>query len=338
VWYLREFSSRGFPINRKKLRKIAFDFALENGLGGFSSKYRMAGKKWLKGFLGRHRDLKVRLASNVSLHRARCANPTVLAKWYETFEALCRRFGVTDPRQIWNADETGVQDVPKPQQCIVPSGDPAHSIVFGERGELSTLVTYCNAAGLACPPMVIHKGKKTQTYWSNKKPTSWTVCSSKSGYINCDLWHQYALRWIRFLNSHKLLGVPHILIIDGHKSHIFNLAFLNLMLKNNIQVICIPPHTSHVLQPLDVSPFSAFKRYWNSELQDYLFSSGGKKLGKGSFFEVVYPAWLEGLRPDNIRGGFKRSGIYPLNKKAINPRRLRPSKNTERQIFNSECT
>jgi len=36
---------------------------------------------------------------------------------------------------------------------------------------------------------------------------------------------------------------PHILLMDGHGSHVFNWDLLNLTKVNCIEVFCCPPHT-----------------------------------------------------------------------------------------------
>ena len=59
---------------------------------------------------------------------------------------------------------------------------------------------------------------------------------------------------------HNLLNQKHLLIVDSHKSHVYNVAFFEEMLENNIHVLAIPPHTSHIVQALDSTPFAQFKK------------------------------------------------------------------------------
>ena len=53
-----------------------------------------------------------------------------------------------------------------------------------------------------------------------------------------------------------MLDRPHLILINSHKSHVYNYPFFRYMLSNNIQVMAIPPHCSHIVQPLDNCPFS----------------------------------------------------------------------------------
>jgi len=50
-----------------------------------------------------------------------------------------------------------------------------------------------------------------------------------------------------------------LLIMDGHSSHI-TANMIAYCMRHAIDLLILPPHTSYVLQPLDVSVFSPLKR------------------------------------------------------------------------------
>jgi hypothetical protein len=49
-----------------------------------------------------------------------------------------------------------------------------------------------------------------------------------------------------------------LLILDGHESH-HSTEFELYYQQNNIITLCIPPHSSYLLQPLDVGYFGPLK-------------------------------------------------------------------------------
>ncbi len=51
---------------------------------------------------------------------------------------------------------------------------------------------------------------------------------------------------------------PVVLIVDGHKSHL-TLELIDLCRREQIILLCLPPHTMHALQPLDGSVFKSLK-------------------------------------------------------------------------------
>jgi hypothetical protein len=55
-----------------------------------------------------------------------------------------------------------------------------------------------------------------------------------------------------------------MLIMDGHSSHV-TARVLSFCIQNAIDLLIMPPHCSHVLQPLDVSVFAPLKRALSKE-------------------------------------------------------------------------
>ena len=101
-----------------------------------------------------------------------------------------------------------------------------------------------------------------------------------------------------------------------HKSHLFNLDFMEYMKANNVEVCSFPPHCTHVLQPLDNIPFAHFKNEYQRELLIMNRQLCGNHMNKRQFFRVFIPAYTQGLTPEAIRKGYKNTGIYLLNPQA----------------------
>jgi hypothetical protein len=317
---------------------LAYEYCEQAGIGGFNSSTRMAGRTWAKNFLKRHKELRKKKTIGLSINRAMGANRSVINSWFGLYKRTLEELGLSNqPSHIWNVDESGMCDVPKESEVIGETGATCHRIVGGEKGENSTLVTFINAAGLACPPMLIHSGSRVQASWSDGAPHGVMIRASSSGYINRELFCEYAERFLRFVRNHKLDKSPNILILDGHKSHIYNMAFLELMMDANWCVLCIPPHTSHCMQPLDKTPFEVLKNSWKELLLQYNFDFCGKKLPKKDFFKVFWPAWMQMSRPKVIISGFNRTGIFPVCPSAIPASDLSPSHATDQERLKEFC-
>ena len=121
--------------------------------------------------------------------------------------------------------------------------------VSSEQGETSTVLSFVSARGKVCPPLVIHKGQWVQETWCMKAPGDILLSATMKGYITKSHFHQYGVHFIKFLKHEGLANQKNLLIVDGHKSHLYNLPFYEAMWANGIEVLMIPPHTSHVLQP-----------------------------------------------------------------------------------------
>ena len=125
-----------------------------------------------------------------------------------------------------------------------------------------------NAIGHVCPPLIIHKGQRVQKNWAEGMLSFMKLAATSKGYITKSKFHEYGIQFVKYLADISGLDQSHLLIIDSDKSDIYNLAFFNEMRDNNIHVMPIPPHTSHILQPLDSTPFTQFKRNLQNRLLD----------------------------------------------------------------------
>jgi hypothetical protein len=173
--------------------------------------------------------------------------------------------------------------------------------------------------------MVIMKGQRVQQAWRDGKPDDVLLKASPKGYINKQLFLEFGMSFIDKLQQMNLLDAPHVLMMDGHYSHLFNYAFMQLMSDNDIRVVSLPPHTTQVLQPLDVGVFSPMKHYWNKNLTTKLWSTAGQKLTKQQFWEVLAESLSQGLTVKNIQAGFRETGLYPICRVKITPEKLSTS-------------
>ena len=62
------------------------------------------------------------------------------------------------------------------------------------------------------------------------------------------------------------MGSYRLLIIDGHESH-QSLEFQNLCEESKIIALYMPPHASHILQPLNVRCFAPLKQAYKKEIK-----------------------------------------------------------------------
>ena len=72
------------------------------------------------------------------------------------------------------------------------------------------------------------------------------MLKSESGWVDTDLF----LAWLqKIFIKHCGMQRPVVLFMDGHASHV-NIHVIDLCRANDIILFCLPPHTTHALQPL----------------------------------------------------------------------------------------
>ena len=119
------------------------------------------------------------------------------------------------------------------------------------------------------------------------------------------------------LTAHRL---PTLLIFDGHSSHLTYLI-ASRETEENISIVLLPPHTTNVLQPLDVGLFRSFKAKLSKvtgALKLLSVTGNYEHIGKTNFTAVFKQAYEESMSLAAIKNGFRRTGIYPYKPDAIN--------------------
>ena len=107
-----------------------------------------------------------------------------------------------------------------------------------------------------------------------------------------------------------------MLLLDGHSSH-YTLKLVKLAAEHHVVIFCLPPHTTADSQPLDTSCFKPLKSYWVDVCRKYLFAHPSQVITKFQFSALFAQAWSQGMTISNITSGFRTSGVYPFNPKAI---------------------
>ena len=101
----------------------------------------------------------------------------------------------------------------------------------------------------------------------------------------------------------------------------------------------MPPHTSHILQPLDVGVFGPMKATWKHAVAAYQHDNIGSFITKRNFSMVFRSAHHNAMKLSTIVNAFKHSGIYPVNRPVIiDAYKLAPSKPYKTSTESAEAT
>ena len=122
---------------------------------------------------------------------------------------------------------------------------------------------------------------------------------------------------------------PVLLLLDNHDSHL-SIDVLDYAKANGVVVLSFPPHCSHRLQPLDVSIFGPFKKYYNSALKGWLTDNAGRPVQIYNIPSFVRTAYPKAMTPENIVSGFRATGIFPHNRNIFTDDLYLPSRVTDR--------
>ena len=313
-----------WPLTARKIRKLAYEYAVLNEIEGFSPTRKIAGPKWLKAFMSRYPQLKKKCSRNLAIHRAQCTSEQALRAWFPQYQKWLEEFNITSGDQLWNVDETGLGNMPKEgTQVVGVKAEPAMQVVSGEKPENQTVLTFVSASGIVLKPLAIFKAKKVQQIWRDVAEEKVKLAASSKGYINTNIFCKYGCAFIGELKRHNLLkpGRKHMVLLDGHASHLFNLGFMELMIENGIEVVALPPHTTHLLQPLDDLPFARLKADWQELLLDFNLAVGGRRMTKLEWLEHLLKQFWKSVTPSAVKSAWRNTGLWPADPDVVKLRR-----------------
>jgi len=83
-------------------------------------------------------------------------------------------------------------------------------------------------------------------------------------------------------------------------------------MENAIDLLILPPHCLHILQPLDVGVFLAMKRALASETDAALWLDCGR-ISRVKWTEIFIRAREKAITSNNILAGWRASGLWPVS-------------------------
>ena len=167
-----------------------------------------------------------------------------------------------------------------------------------------------NASGWALPPCIIFKGKVFIELWFDGLPDDWRFEVSPSGWTSDEI----GLRWLEKLfipsTSLRTKGRYRLLILDGYGSHLTP-KYDEICERNKVIPICMPLHSSHLLQPLDIGCFAVLKRSY-SRMVEIKMRNGINHIDKLEFLEAYLEARIEAFKSETIKNSFGAAGLVPF--------------------------
>ena len=322
VSYLLYMANRGFPLTRTMVKAFAWSIAKRTGKSDRFNLQYGPGEKWWTLFKQRHPQLALRRSDSLERSRAEALNPAIVNEYYDLLHGVLNDNGILNsPRQIFNCDETFVPLDYSREKVVTRKG--AKNVYRQSQGtsEHITMLCSASAAGLPLPPLIIFAKSFPGGQYRFDGPDDSVYAKSESGWIDTELF----ITWFKkiFL-KHSVAQRPLLLLIDGHKSHM-GLELVDLCRENSIIMFCLPPHTTHALQPLDVSVFKSLKDHYSKSVRSLTLARKNFVVTKREFARIIKSPFERAFSIPNIKAGFAKCGVYPFNRNAVPIMKMMPS-------------
>ena len=248
----------------------------------------------------------------------------VISKFFDDFGWLMEK----DPRLLFNMDETNLNSN-KFFKVLRTIDHLPLTIGLNKLPHLTGMITISAAGHVMKPVVILPKLKKIKSLLDFEDHCYFVT--SSTGWVTKDLFFVFCTYFCAEL-SHYRMSLPDtiadetvLLIVDGHSSR-YSIDSIALLAANNIDLLVLPPHTSHCLQPFDVAVASplktAFKKHINSSMKRAREMVPGKqdspeKLTSEQLRYTLLSSFLTSLSQaatlNNCRAAFSATGIYPFN-------------------------
>ena len=174
-----------------------------------------------------------------------------------------------------------------------------------ERGVLVTMCCCVNAVGAALQPAYIFPRVNFRDHMLTGAPNGSLGLATSSGWMNSELFVVVLKHFIKHMNVSP--DNPAILVMDNHESHL-TLATIDTARENGLIILGFPSHCSHRMR-----------------------SHPGRAITIYDIGALSGQAYYRAFVPANITAGFRKTGIYPVNRDVFTDALLLPSAPTDRE-------
>jgi hypothetical protein len=307
--WLLDMDSRGAALTLPMLRDMANLL-----LYARKTTPSTVGNHWPAEFIKRRPNLSTRFSRKYDYQRALSEDPRIIKPWFDLVQKTIEKWGIVSD-DIFNFDESGFAMGIGATQKIITSAEyhGKRALLQAGNREWVTIIECIRASGSMMPPLFIFKGKKFPEHLRpylllNQEGARLTM--SENGWTT----NTIGLWWLKHLfipNIGPRVGKYCLLVLDGHGSHLTP-EFDQLCEENQIIAICMPPHASHLLQPLDVGCFSVLKRLYGGAVST-LMRNGVNSIDKEDFLELIADARIGAFKTSTIQNSFSATGLAPFD-------------------------
>jgi hypothetical protein len=305
----------GFPVNTTDVRLMVKHYLEVRGRRVSKFKSNLPGTDWMSCFLKRRSDIiSQRMCQNICRKRAEISADNV----EQYFDHLSHTLSDVPATNIINYDETNLCDNPGQKKCVFRRGCKYPERVLNSTKASTSVMFSATASGVLLPAYVVYKAEHLHDRWIEGGPDDVRYNRSKSGWFDStcfsDWFNSVVVPFCRRLDGKK------VLLGDNLASH-FSESVVSKCEELDIAFVCLPPNSTHMCQPLDVSVYAPMKKYWRRVLGDW-------KNGPGRALPTLPKEWfprllsqlLDAMKPtvtQNIINGFKACGICPPDKDRV---------------------
>ncbi|KAJ8883655.1 hypothetical protein PR048_015509 [Dryococelus australis] len=166
--------------------------------------------------------------------------------------------------------------------------------------ECVTALLTGNAAGNLCPSLLCLKYKRLPQDIVASIHSEWGIGKSQNGWITEEVFYEFLINIFHLWLVNNNIPLPVLYFMDGQSSHLI-LYSSTFCKENGIVLVALLLHSTHVIQPMDVS-FRPLKNGWKTATD---------------FAGLLKTMVEKTISPEILQQSFRKCGIFPWNPLAV---------------------
>ena len=304
----------GHPMNRKALLDVIKGYL--DSVDGDRPRFKngVPGRWWFKKFERYYsQELRRRNREGLDLLRAQQMSPENVGLFFALWEKLLRDKDLMEkPWCVWNTDETNFNASKAKDKVYVGATQKCARAIQPPGAKTSYTVLVCaNAAGQYLPPFTVYQAENLYDTWLDGGMDHAHYGCSSSGWMLDTNFETWFIK-VFIPQTARFCGDAHrVLVYDGHGSHL-TWTTIKAAIDNNISIVALPAHTSHVLQPLDIGVFKDLKGIYHDICLGLFETPEVGGATKEAFPILLKYTWAQ-IKPEWPVTGFRKTGLFPVN-------------------------
>lgn len=294
---------------------------------------------WYRSFLHRHSDvMRSRVCENLDPKRWKVDYGAVKSL-YDIMGDIKKRFPNLPASNVCNLDETNLTPERRKSRVLAAKGARRTHCLCNDARFSMTCLPVVFADGTYMPPQFIVKGKRRPVWWGSAEFHSHvaytefadaTLSVQTNGWMDSEIF----LTWFEeyflpFTANRRSPEAPVVLILDNFSGHVHP-STLQLAMDNDVIMVGLPPHSTHITQPLDVTLMKPLKDYWTRVIAALQVSRPWEKYTEEDVIKLLckpsrelglkpgsstrfWSPWSKTFTPANIKSAFRTTGLWPVD-------------------------
>lgn len=297
-----QLNAWGWPLSHSMLDNLAVKFLKSKG------DTKKLGANWYKNFMSRNPEIRLKRVRGINDNRRDDTNFQIITEWFDLVKTTVSNYDIAEG-DIYNMDNRGIIKLTMPGEntkvVFVSKEERQSSGEDSGNYQWISLIECIGVNGLSLPPYIIFEAEHILHEWADDRIDNTTcIAISPNGWTDQEIDLAWLKRFDNWTRPH-LRGRYRLLILDGSSTPI-SYDFVDYCMQNNIIALCLPPHGTHALQPLDVGIFGPL-----GEAYEMISRPGPRNVDNVQFM-LYYQEARKTILP-NILGAWRDAGLSPFN-------------------------